>query len=93
MNKEWQVKWNNGEKGRLIYSLINKVNQNIKCIGKSRKEEVIFNRILLGHSNLNSTLKIIGKHPNGYVNTVMLRKQYLMYLLNVGSRAVLGFHL
>ncbi len=93
MNKEWQVKWNNGEKGRLIYSLINKVNQNIKCIGKSRKEEVIFNRILLGNSNLNSTLKIIGKHPNGYVNTVMLRKQYLMYLLNVGSRAVLGFHL
>ncbi len=86
MNKEWQVKWNNGEKGRFIYSLINKVNQNIKCIGKSRKEEVIFNRILLGNSNLNSTLKIIGKHPNGYVNTVMLKKQYLMYLLNVGSR-------
>ncbi len=65
VNKEWQVKWDNGEKGRFIYSLINKVNQNIKCIGKSRKEEVIFNRILLGNLNLKSTLKIIGKHPNG----------------------------
>ncbi len=65
VSKEWQVKWNNGEKGRFLFSLINKVNQNIKCIGKSRKEDVIFNRILLGHSNLNSTLKIIGKHPNG----------------------------
>ena len=36
-----------------------------KSIVKSRKEEIIFSRILLGHSNLNSTLKIIGKHPNG----------------------------
>ncbi len=50
MNKAWQVKWNNGGKGILLCSLINKVNQNIKCIGKSRKE-VNFNRILLGHSN------------------------------------------
>ncbi len=65
VSKEWQVKWNNGEKGRFLFSLINKINKNIKCIGKSRKEDVIFNRILLGHSNLNSTLKIIGKHPNG----------------------------
>ncbi len=63
--KEWQVKWNNGGNGRFLFSLINEVNQNIKCIGKSKKEEVIFNRILLGHSNLNSTLKILGKHPNG----------------------------
>ncbi len=65
VSKEWQVKWNNGEKGRLLFSLINKVNQNIKCIGKSRKEEVIFHKILLGNSNLNSKLKILGTHPNG----------------------------
>ncbi len=45
----------------VLYSFINTVNGNIK----SRKEEVIFNRILLGRSNLNSTPKIIGKHPNG----------------------------
>ncbi len=78
VSKEWQVKWNNGEKGRFLFSLINKVNQNIKCIGKSRKEEVIFHKILLGHSNLNSIQMV-------YVNTVMMKKQYLMYLLNVGS--------
>ncbi len=54
-----------GKRVDFLFSLINKVNQNIKCIGKSRKEEVIFNRILLGHSNLNSTLKILGTHPNG----------------------------
>lgn len=63
--KEWQLKWSNGEKGRFLYSLINKVSHNIRCVGKSRKEEVIFNRILSGHSNLNSTIKIIGKHLNG----------------------------
>lgn len=63
--EEWQVEWNNGTKGRFLFSILNKVNQNIKCISKSRKEEIIFSRILLGHSNLNSTLKIIGKHPNG----------------------------
>lgn len=63
--KEWQDKWNNETKGRFLYNLRNKVNQNVKCIGKSRKEEVIFNRVVLGHSNLNSTLKITGKHPNG----------------------------
>ncbi len=46
MSNEWQTKWNNGEKGRFLFSLINKVNQNIKCIGKSRKEEAIFNNII-----------------------------------------------
>uniref|UniRef100_A0A673MAK6 Uncharacterized LOC107721237 n=1 Tax=Sinocyclocheilus rhinocerous TaxID=307959 RepID=A0A673MAK6_9TELE len=62
---EWQIKWDNNEKGRFFYNLINKVSQKIRHIGKTRKEEVVYNRILLGHSNLNSTLKILGKHPNG----------------------------
>lgn len=31
----------------------------------SSHRQVIYERIILGHSNLNSTLKIIGKHPNG----------------------------
>ncbi len=51
MIEEWQVdQW---EKGGFFCSLINKVNQTIKF--KSRKEEVIYNRVMLGHSNLNST--------------------------------------
>lgn len=43
-----------------MYNLNNKVNSTFRKIGRSRKEEVVFNRIRLGHSNLNGTLKIIG---------------------------------
>ncbi len=32
----------------------------------------IFNRILLGRSNLNSTSKIIGKHPNGLCEFMLI---------------------
>lgn len=33
--------------------------------GNNRKEEVILARLQIGHSNLNSTLYIVGKHSSG----------------------------
>lgn len=65
--EEWQGKWNNETRGRFLYSINNTVSINtaVRNMGRTRKEEIICNRIRLGHSNLNSTLRRIGKHPTG----------------------------
>ena len=33
--------------------------------GRNRREEAIFTRLSVGHSQLNKTLHVIGKHPTG----------------------------
>ncbi len=33
--------------------------------GNKRKEEVIINRLRIGHCKLNKTLHVMGKHPTG----------------------------
>ena len=34
-------------------------------VGRNRKEEAVITRLRLGHTELNSTLHSIGKHPTG----------------------------
>ena len=65
---EWQEYWEQETKGRHLYSLLNKVNSTVELsrwVGWKRKEQVIMTRMRIGHTNLNGTLKIIGKHPTG----------------------------
>ncbi|KAG5847791.1 hypothetical protein ANANG_G00129960, partial [Anguilla anguilla] len=63
--KQWQQHWDSETKGRHLYKIPNKVGM-VRNSGTDRREQVIVSRIRIGHSNLNSTLFIIGKHPTGY---------------------------
>lgn len=64
VNQQWQQSWDNATKGRHLYEIQRKVGIS-RSRGANRKEQVIISRLRIGHSNLNSTLLIIGKHPTG----------------------------
>ena len=62
---EWQQSWDGEERGRHYYQFQSKVNGGRKFSNGSRREEVIITRLKLGHSALNKTLQVMGKHPTG----------------------------
>jgi len=62
---EWQHQWDMEIKGRHLYAIQSKVGA-VKNKGGNRKEEIVMTRLRIGHSNLNGTLHIIGKHPTGF---------------------------
>ena len=64
VNKMWQDKWDSEEKRRYLYNIQKSVNVKIRYSGQ-RKDEPILLR--LGHSALNKTMKLIGKHPTTVV--------------------------
>ncbi|XP_015260458.1 PREDICTED: uncharacterized protein LOC107104854 [Cyprinodon variegatus] len=61
---QWQKLWDNGNKGRHLYGIQQKVGEE-EPLGKSRREQGMFSRIRLGHTRLNASLHVIGKHPTG----------------------------
>ncbi|XP_061747026.1 uncharacterized protein LOC133545438 [Nerophis ophidion] len=63
-NKKWQDNWNKETKGREFYKVQRKVGV-MRGGGRNRKEEDIITRMRLGHTYLNSSLKLIGKHTTG----------------------------
>ncbi len=67
--REWQRKWDREAKGRHLYAIQNKVDT-LRNWGGTRREEIVMLRLRIGHSILNSTLHIIGKHPTGFCSTV-----------------------
>lgn len=62
--EKWQQQWDNEIKGRHLYMIQNRIGMESKK-GGNRKEQVIINRLRIGHCKLNKTLHIIGKHPTG----------------------------
>ena len=64
MQKVWQEFWDMNETGRHFYNIQKQVGKR-GMVGGSRKEEVVFTRLRLGHTGLNSTLHRISKHPTG----------------------------
>ncbi len=52
------------DKGRHLYNIQPEVNIG-RTESRSRREESIITRLRIGHTGLNSSLKIIGKHPTG----------------------------
>jgi len=64
VNQQWQQSCYNATKGRHLYEIQSNVDRS-RSMGAKRKEQVIIRRLRIGHSNLNSTLWIIGKHPTG----------------------------
>ena len=64
VNKMWQDKWDSEEKGRYLYNIQKSVNVKIVYSGQSKDEQILI-RLRLGHSALNKTKGLIGKHPTG----------------------------
>uniref|UniRef100_A0A1A8L2C0 Reverse transcriptase domain-containing protein n=1 Tax=Nothobranchius pienaari TaxID=704102 RepID=A0A1A8L2C0_9TELE len=64
MMKEWQKQWEKERRGRWLYKIQRRVGD-MRNTGRSRREEVIVSRLRFGHTGLNNTLFIIGKHDTG----------------------------
>lgn len=64
INQQWQQSWDNATKGRHLHKIQSKVGIS-RNRGTKRKEQVIMSRLRIGHSHLNGTLLITGKHPTG----------------------------
>lgn len=63
-NQLWQARWDKEEKGRHFYQ----VERSVKGQGVrsgSRRDEIVWMRLRLGHCALNKTLKMIGRHQSG----------------------------
>ena len=64
MNQRWQDRWDREEKGRHLYH-IDKSVKTKRVRSGLRREDIIMTRLRIGHSGLNKTLKVIGKHEDG----------------------------
>ncbi len=64
-NWKWQGNWNDCKTGRQFYNIQNRVSQSKMILNLSREDQVILTRLRMGHTKLNSTLHIIGKHSTG----------------------------
>ena len=63
---KWQQLWEQDSKGRHLISIYSKVTDSGNvCLSGKRKEGVIFTRLKIGHTCLNGTLFIMGKHQDG----------------------------
>ncbi len=62
---QWQGIWNTENKGNHLYQIQQKVREG-PSLGKSRRERCLLNRIRLGHTRLNPSLHVMGKHPTGH---------------------------
>lgn len=62
ITNKWQDKWKQGTTGRHLYNIQNEVGK-MRRTGRSTKEENVISRLRLGHTRLNSTLHLMGKHP------------------------------
>ncbi len=62
--KEWQYNWDREVTGRHYYRIQEKVGCRRVCKGNNKTEGII-TRLRMGHTGLNKTLHLIGKHPSG----------------------------
>lgn len=64
MRERWQKRWEEERTGRWFYSIQRKTGD-MRRTERNRREETIISRLRFGHTGLNSTLFIIGKHQTG----------------------------
>uniref|UniRef100_A0A1A8H245 RNase H type-1 domain-containing protein n=1 Tax=Nothobranchius korthausae TaxID=1143690 RepID=A0A1A8H245_9TELE len=64
MRKKWQKQWEEERRGRWLYNIQRRVG-GMRDTGRSRREEVVISRLRFGHTGLNTTLFMIGKHNTG----------------------------
>lgn len=71
-NRKWQTDWDTCHKGRYFYRIQKTVKKSKISLNLSRREQIIFTHLRTGHSNLNYTLHIIGKHNTGLCDVCLL---------------------
>ena len=60
--QKWQDEWESDPKARQYHKVQSQVGgKRVSALGFDRREEVVYTRLRLGHTGLNSTLKMIGK--------------------------------
>lgn len=64
MRGRWQKQWEEERKGRWLYKIQRRVGER-RATGRSRREGVVVSRMRFGHTGLNSTLLLMGKHNSG----------------------------
>ncbi|XP_037536736.1 uncharacterized protein LOC119413748 [Nematolebias whitei] len=64
MREKWQKQWEEERKGRWFYIIQRKVGE-MRRAERNRREETVISRLRFGHTGLNRTLFIIGKHNTG----------------------------
>jgi hypothetical protein len=64
MVQRWQEQCNRETKSRHLLHVQRKVVEG-RMAGRDRREEAIFARLRVGHSQLNKSVNVIGKHPTG----------------------------
>lgn len=62
--QQWQQRWESEGKGRHLFAVQDRV-WVPRWRGNKRKQQVIMSRMRIGHSCLNGTLKLMGKHLTG----------------------------
>uniref|UniRef100_A0A3P9LEU6 Reverse transcriptase domain-containing protein n=1 Tax=Oryzias latipes TaxID=8090 RepID=A0A3P9LEU6_ORYLA len=62
--EEWQTQWERERKGRHLFSIQDKVGRGMN-VRVNTRDSCIISRLRMGHTGLNNTLHLIGKHPTG----------------------------
>ncbi|XP_035984330.1 uncharacterized protein LOC118557933 [Fundulus heteroclitus] len=60
----WQKLWDEERKGRWLYKIQKRIGQ-MRITERNRREEIIISRLRMGHTGLNRSLFLIGKHQTG----------------------------
>ncbi len=76
-----QERWDKGNKGRHLYNIQKQVGLVRNSYG-NRKEDIIISRLRIGHSNLNKSLQMIGKHDSGQCNKCGLQETVEHVIIN-----------
>ncbi|XP_014880361.1 uncharacterized protein LOC106941759 [Poecilia latipinna] len=62
--ERWQKLWDEEKKGRWLYKIQKNIGQ-MRRTERIRREEIIISRFRIGHTGLNRSLFLIGKHQTG----------------------------
>ena len=62
--ERWQKLWNEEKKGRWLYKIQKRIGP-MRRSERNRREEIIISRLRIGHTGLNRSLFLIGKHQTG----------------------------
>lgn len=81
MVQRWQEQWNRDTKGGHIFQVQRKFRED------GRKGQNIFTRLRVGHSQLNKSLILKGKHPTGNYDYCQETEtvQHVLYCYSVSS--------
>ena len=86
--QRWQDEWESDPKDRQYHKVQSQVEgKRVSSLAFDRREEVVYTRLRLGHTGLNSTLKMIGK-DNGLCTECNVKEDVEHVLFNCKKNKV-----